>query len=162
MSEMGKLWRALLIRRENCSRSKRLKAGLGSGARHRWALQQLRRPEPAFGAFNVSEGLVAPRSQRDDLPLWGHELSIRHPERYSNFATALPSAPDLPQRLRVHRMAYSITSSACASSVGGTVTPAILAVLRLITSSYFVGSWIGRSATFAPLIIRSTYDAARL
>src|SRR5262249_30692537 len=34
---------------------------------------------------------------------------------------------------------HSITSSARASSVGGTVRPSALAVLRLITSSYFVG-----------------------
>jgi hypothetical protein len=34
---------------------------------------------------------------------------------------------------------YSITSSATASSVGGTVSPSTLAVLRLITSSNFVG-----------------------
>src|SRR5262245_44872969 len=35
---------------------------------------------------------------------------------------------------------YSITSSARASSVGGTVRPSCFAVLRLITSSYFVGA----------------------
>jgi hypothetical protein len=34
---------------------------------------------------------------------------------------------------------YSITSSARASSVGGTLMPSALAVLRLITSSNFVG-----------------------
>src|SRR5215475_7092947 len=34
---------------------------------------------------------------------------------------------------------YSITSSARASSVGGTSRPSALAVLRLITSSYLVG-----------------------
>ena len=33
-----------------------------------------------------------------------------------------------------HRITYSITSSALASSVGGTVMPSALAVLRLITS----------------------------
>jgi hypothetical protein len=45
---------------------------------------------------------------------------------------------------------YSITSSARASSVGGTVRPSALAVLRLITSSYFVGACTGRSAGFSP------------
>jgi hypothetical protein len=34
---------------------------------------------------------------------------------------------------------YSITSSAVASSVGGTSTPSVLAVLRLMTSSNLVG-----------------------
>src|SRR5262249_41472719 len=35
---------------------------------------------------------------------------------------------------------HSITSSARASSVGGTVRPSALAVFRLITSSYLVGA----------------------
>ena len=51
---------------------------------------------------------------------------------------------------------YSITSSARASSVGGTVRPSALAVLRLIANSYFVGACTGRSAGFFPLRIRST------
>jgi hypothetical protein len=37
------------------------------------------------------------------------------------------------------KFSYSITSSAMASSVGGTVRPSALAVLRLIVSWYFVG-----------------------
>src|SRR5262249_32678833 len=51
---------------------------------------------------------------------------------------------------------HSITSSARASSVGGTVSPSAFAVLRLITSSYLVGACTGRSAGFSPLRIRST------
>ena len=35
---------------------------------------------------------------------------------------------------------YSITSSAVASSVGGTARPSAFAVLRLMTSSNFVGA----------------------
>ena len=57
---------------------------------------------------------------------------------------------------------YSITSSAMAITPGGMVRPSDLAVLRLITRSYLVGCWTGNSATFAPLRIRSTYDAAPL
>src|SRR6202023_3668877 len=56
---------------------------------------------------------------------------------------------------------YSITSSARASSIGGTSMPSALAVLRLITSSYLVGACTGRSAGFSPLSTRSTYDAPR-
>jgi len=56
---------------------------------------------------------------------------------------------------------YSITSSAVASSLSGTVRPSALAVLRLITSSNLVGAWTGRSLGLAPLRIRSTYCAAR-
>src|SRR5215467_6056742 len=53
------------------------------------------------------------------------------------------------QRPRGHRAAeqrdelapsHSITSSARASSVGGTSRPSVLAVLRLITNSYLVGA----------------------
>ena len=51
---------------------------------------------------------------------------------------------------------YSITSSARASSDGGTSRPSALAVLRLITSSYLVGACTGRSAGFSPLRMRST------
>src|SRR5262245_41480850 len=51
---------------------------------------------------------------------------------------------------------YSITSSARASSEGGTVRPSALAVLRFITSSYLVGVWTGSSAGFSPLRMRST------
>src|SRR5262249_17416081 len=46
---------------------------------------------------------------------------------------------------------HSITSSARASSIGGTPMPSALAVLRLITSSYLVGCWTGRLAGFSPL-----------
>src|SRR5262245_59610909 len=51
---------------------------------------------------------------------------------------------------------HSITSSARASSVGGTSMPSALAVLRLMTSSYLVGACTGRSAGFSPLRMRST------
>src|SRR5262249_4811559 len=51
---------------------------------------------------------------------------------------------------------HSITSSARASSVGGTSRPSAFAVLRLITSSYLVGACTGKSAGFSPLRMRST------
>src|ERR1019366_10168967 len=46
---------------------------------------------------------------------------------------------------------HSITSSARAISVGGTVRPRAFAVLRLMTSSNLVGCWTGKSAGFSPL-----------
>jgi hypothetical protein len=49
----------------------------------------------------------------------------------------------------------SITSSASASSVGEISRPSVLAVLRLIASSNFVGACTGRSAVFSPRKIRS-------
>jgi hypothetical protein len=51
---------------------------------------------------------------------------------------------------------HSITSSARASSVVGTVKPSAWAAFRLTTSSYLVGACTGRSAGFAPLRMRST------
>src|SRR5262249_22590330 len=51
---------------------------------------------------------------------------------------------------------HSITSSARARSVGGISRPNALAVLRLMTNSYLVGSMTGRSAGLAPLRIRAT------
>src|SRR5262249_41091070 len=56
---------------------------------------------------------------------------------------------------------HSITSSARASSVGGTVRPSALAALRLIANSKLVGACTGRSAGRVPLRIRSMYSAAR-
>src|SRR3954451_4540667 len=50
---------------------------------------------------------------------------------------------------------HSITSSARASSVGGTSRPRALAVLRLMASSNFVGCWTGRAAGLAALGVRS-------
>src|SRR5262249_51458365 len=51
---------------------------------------------------------------------------------------------------------HSTTSSARASSISGTVSPSVFAVLRLIATSYFVGACTGRSAGFSPLRMRST------
>src|SRR5215470_12541142 len=50
---------------------------------------------------------------------------------------------------------HSITSSARASSVSGTVRPSALAVFMLITSSYLVGACTGMSAGFSRLRMRS-------
>ena len=52
--------------------------------------------------------------------------------------------------------AYSMTSSARASTVAGNSSPIALAVFELITSSYLVGACTGRSAGFSPLRMRST------
>src|SRR5262249_12994863 len=51
---------------------------------------------------------------------------------------------------------HSITSSARASRLSGTVRPNAFAVLRLITMSFLVGACTGRSAGFSPLRMRST------
>jgi hypothetical protein len=56
---------------------------------------------------------------------------------------------------------HSITSSARCWRDRGTSRSSTFAVFRLMTSSYAVGNWTGRSAGFAPLKIWSTYVAAR-
>src|SRR5215475_3125537 len=55
---------------------------------------------------------------------------------------------------------YSISSSARASRVGGTVMPSALAVFILMTSWKRVGCSTGKSAGWAPFRILSTYTAA--
>jgi hypothetical protein len=52
--------------------------------------------------------------------------------------------------------AHSITSSAVASSLSGTVRPSILAVSALMTSSNFDDCTTGKSAGFVPLRTRPT------
>src|SRR5215471_5363868 len=56
---------------------------------------------------------------------------------------------------------HSITSSARASSVGGTSMPSAFAVVRLIARSNLVGCSTGMSAGFAPRKILSTNSPAR-
>jgi hypothetical protein len=88
--------------------------------------------------------------------------------------SALPPKADIETQSRdvrfvpfadqVHRnkvVPYSITSSAVVSSVAGTVTPSMRAVLRLMTSSKRVGCSTGRSDGNDPLKILSTRLAAR-
>jgi hypothetical protein len=58
------------------------------------------------------------------------------------------------------RSSHSITRSARSSTDGGMVSPSVLAVFMLITSSNFVGCSTGRSAGLAPLRILSTSRAA--
>src|SRR5499427_4889647 len=56
---------------------------------------------------------------------------------------------------------YSITSSASAITVGGTVRPSVVAVLRLMANSNLAGACAGSSAGLAPFKMRSTYEAER-
>src|SRR5215471_16968612 len=80
------------------------------------------------------------------LPLGGERRGQEHRTRASE------------ERAPVH---YWITSSARASSEGGIVSPSALAVLRLMTSSNFVGCSIGMSPGLVPFKILSTKTAQR-
>src|SRR5262245_23573368 len=78
-----------------------------------------------------------------------------HRARLATFATqSANNGRERVQQWKHQKADYSITSSARASSVGGTVRPSALAVLRLMISSTFVDCWTGRSAGFSPLRIR--------
>src|SRR5215470_1316159 len=72
-----------------------------------------------------------------------------------------PRSRSAEQRDELAPPHHSITSSARASSVGGTSRPSALAVLRLMTKSNLVGCSTGISAGFAPCRILSTKSAAR-
>ena len=52
------------------------------------------------------------------------------------------------------KRSYSITSSAVASNCGGTVSPSMVAVCPLMTSSNLLACITGKSAGFAPLRMR--------
>src|SRR5262249_61822693 len=54
-----------------------------------------------------------------------------------------------------HQGFYSITSLARMSRLRGITWPSFFAVLRLMTNSRRVGSWMGRSAGLVPLKMRS-------
>src|SRR5262249_60523682 len=115
----------------------------GDPARLREPLQK--RPDPGL-KFRIVRGC---RQQHADPP---HALAL------------LRSRPDRPRRRRATEQrdelaahdlrAHSITSSAATCSVGGTVRPSALAVLRFITNSNLVGCKTGKSVGFSPLRIR--------
>src|SRR6266540_3946430 len=96
-----------------------------------------------------------------------HAIAVYASQPLSPVATqhSLPSGrysllgPDLHRQDRTSFAwrTHSITSSARASSEGGTVMPRALADLRLITNSNLVGCCTGRSPGLAPLRMRSTY-----
>jgi hypothetical protein len=65
-----------------------------------------------------------------------------------------PSANSGHERVQQTEQAYSITSFACASKLGGKVTPIALAVGRLMTNSNSVGCTTGMSDGFSPLRMR--------
>jgi hypothetical protein len=76
----------------------------------------------------------------------------RPPQRVDSLV--MPASENLHNKRLMHRSnltAYSIISSARASSDGETVNPSAFAVLRLTASRYFVGACAGRLAGFSPL-----------
>jgi hypothetical protein len=92
----------------------------------------------------------------------GGLLNVRFPPNSDQTADIAPRLLCAMNGL-MHRSKsrHSITSSARASSDGGTSRPSALAVLRFTVISNFVGNCTGRSPGFSPRRMRSTYEAAR-
>src|SRR5262245_22513111 len=94
----------------------------------------------------------------------GHQVALCVAPEHADAPHALARLRACPNRPRRSRAAeqhdelaapdHSITSSAVASSVGGTASPSILAVSALITSSNLLACITGKSAGFAPLRMR--------
>ena len=95
------------------------------------------------GPWLAAAGVIAPRN-----PMVGSFAGCCARAASGHAAAAPPSS------VMNSRRYHSITSSARASSVGGTVRPSALAVLRLMTSSNLVGCTTGKSAGFSPLRMR--------
>jgi hypothetical protein len=95
-------------------------------------------------------GPTKPRSRRC-IPVAISAVCFQQSGNASRSSTALSQRP-FRKPVGIH----SITSSARASSDGGISKPSAFAVLRLMTSSYFVGACTGKSAGFSPRRMRST------
>src|SRR5262249_6732941 len=93
------------------------------------------------------------RRTKGEIPDHRHRRLLRPRRERPRSSNAAEQRDELAAlQLRDH----SMTSSARASNVDGTSRPSALAVLRLITSWYLVGSCTGRSAGFSPFRMRST------
>jgi hypothetical protein len=99
--------------------------------------------------FRISERELFLRDELDSSGKTGGGLLVFCPSCRGGNATS-----GLMHRSKQDR--YSITSSAIASTPGGTVRPMDLAVLRFMTSSNFVGCMTGSSDGFSPLSILPT------
>src|SRR6266699_902635 len=127
---------------------------------------------PCRYTSTVAKMGISPRNEESriaDLRL-GIVCGIRHEHADAPHAPGLlRSRRERPSRRRAADKRYelaalhSITSSARASSVGGTSRPSALAVLRLIVSTYLVGACTGRSDqlfTWRRLVAQGSLTAA--
>src|SRR6516225_94782 len=108
-------------------------------------------------------GQLLPQRTNTDLPYligfgeWDQDANFALVRRLLRAHRERPRGHSAEQRDELAAFhLHSITSSARASRPGGTSTPSAFAVLRLITSSNFVGCITGKSAGFSPLRMRPT------
>src|SRR5262249_5793876 len=102
------------------------------------------------------EDLIA-RSRNRIVRAWTQNADAPQALRLLRARRERPSDRTAEQRdelAALHRCNHSITSSARASSVGGTSRPSIIAVAKLMTNSNLLACTIGKSAGFAPLSMR--------
>jgi hypothetical protein len=78
-------------------------------------------------------------------------ISVSRP--HGGALTGLLSATSRPEQVQQTEQAYSITSSASASSLGGTSIPSAFAILRLMLDVNLVGCSMGMSPGLVPLRI---------
>jgi hypothetical protein len=125
--------------REVCSRCGRMSRREGRGNQPPDALswfERLKSTQSGRSFCSIALGAVAPLrpSRRSSAPRANSGAAIR----------VRPAGP------------YSITSSACASKIAGTIRPSAFAVFMLMTSSNRVGWITGKSAGFSPFRMRPT------
>src|SRR5262249_14788069 len=91
----------------------------------------------------------------------GHQPDALHPHRLLRARRERPRSCRAAEERDELASSHSITSSARASSVGGTSRPSAWAFCGLTTSAFWVGPCPGGWAVFWPLRMRSTYRGAR-
>src|SRR5258708_37469912 len=124
-----------------------------------------RRDSPFLVVFRVrslaaSKVTLGPTSGRAVHPVCLFRVKLRSVSLPTHFRFAAANGRRETQRVRLcanfgsHRV-HSITRSASASRVAGTLTPSDPAVLRLMTNSNLVGACAGRLAGASPFRMRS-------
>jgi NitT/TauT family transport system substrate-binding protein len=112
--------------------------------------QELRAKQ--IGHVVVNSAMDRPWSQYFCCMVTGNQEFVHKHVGSSSFLVRWSGPGVEPPSVRAQR----ITSSAWKRSVGGMVRPRVWAVLRLMTSSNFIGCSTGRSAGLAPFKILST------
>jgi hypothetical protein len=117
---------------------------------------RIRRPEGEGCRRQPVIGVAAASDPPFTLKASIDKLRRRSPDRPAVRALRLVKTAAPPEPRNELPPFHSITSSARASSVGGTSIPSAFAVLRLIANSNLVGCCTGKSPGFSPLSIRPT------
>src|SRR5262245_33538759 len=117
--------------------------------------------DPDIAVLDPTERLESLAKRNDTSPHFGIILSVWMQECDATHPLALRARRQRPRRRAAEQRdelapLHSITSSARASRVSGTVRPSIRAVSALMTSSNLFACITGRSAGFVPLRMRPT------